>query len=135
MIPTRWQCYLYGGIDNCNCYQMVMPVQLSLKLLLFPTGGKAGFNKGKSKTVQNGFYWGDNYLNAYQVETTTTLLRLRLLQCLLGGAAASTSNGGCRREEKSHKHWSLFTIFGHWNFIRSNQKQLYVLTALKIREK
>ena len=25
--------------------------------------------------------------------------------------ASYTSNGGCRREEKSRKHWSLFTKF------------------------
>ena len=49
-----------------------------------------------------------------------------------------TSNGGCRREEKSRKHWSLFTMLLSSVadfFFRSNQKQLYVLTALKIREK
>ena len=51
-----------------------------------------------------------------------------------------TSNGGCRREEKSRKHWSLFTMLlssvtEFFLFVRSNQKQLYVLIALKIREK
>ena len=52
----------------------------------------------------------------------------------------NTSNGGCRREEKSRKHWSFFTlllssVMEFFLFIRSNQKQLYVLIALKIREK
>jgi len=51
-----------------------------------------------------------------------------------------TSNGGCRREEKSRKHWSLFTMLlssvtEFFLFVRSNQKQLYVLIALKIKEK
>ena len=52
-----------------------------------------------------------------------------------------TSNGGCRREEKIRKHWSLFTMLltsvtKIFPFsVRSNQKQLYVLIALKIREK
>ena len=51
-----------------------------------------------------------------------------------------TSNGGYRREEKSHKHWSLFTKFlssvtAFFFLLKSNQKQLYVLIALKIREK
>ena len=52
-----------------------------------------------------------------------------------------TSNGGCRREEKSRKHWSLFTkllslVAANLFFpIRSNQPQLYVLIALKNREK
>ena len=51
-----------------------------------------------------------------------------------------TSNGGCRREEKSRKHWSLFTkilssITAIFLFIRSNQEQFHVLIALKIREK
>jgi len=51
-----------------------------------------------------------------------------------------SSNGGCRREEKSRKHWSFFTnllfsIPGFFLFVRLDQKQLYVLIALKIREK
>ena len=55
----------------------------------------------------------------------------------------STSNGGCRRKEKSRKHWSLFS-FHHafvlsycilFLFVRSNQKQLNVLIALKIKQK
>ena len=50
-----------------------------------------------------------------------------------------TSNGGCRREEKSRKHWSLFTKFSFFVkfflFVRVIQEQLYVLNALKIREK
>ena len=53
---------------------------------------------------------------------------------------SDTSNGGCRREEKSCKHWSLFTkllssIPAFFLFIRSNQEQLYILIALKIRKK
>ena len=53
----------------------------------------------------------------------------------------STSNGGCHREEKSRKHWSFFTkllslVTANLFFsIRSNQEQLYVLIAQKIREK
>ena len=53
----------------------------------------------------------------------------------------NTSNGGYRREEKSHKHWSLFTMLSlsvtaiFFLFVRLNQEQLYVLNALKIREK
>ena len=40
----------------------------------------------------------------------------------------NTSNGGCRREEKSRKHWSLFTMFlssvtEFFLFDRSSQKQ------------
>ena len=52
-----------------------------------------------------------------------------------------TSNGGYRREEKNHKHWSLFTmlfIFSYCNFFficEINQERLYVLNALKIRKK
>ena len=50
-----------------------------------------------------------------------------------------TSNGYCRREEKSRKHWSLFTMLlslvNIFFFVKSNQKQLYILIALKIREK
>ena len=50
-------------------------------------------------------------------------------------------NGGYRREEKSHKHWSFFTTLpfavtaNFFLFLRLNQEQLYVLNALKIREK
>ena len=53
----------------------------------------------------------------------------------------STSNGSYCREEKSHKHWSLFTMISpsvtanFFLFVRLNQEQLYVLNALKIREK
>ena len=50
-----------------------------------------------------------------------------------------TSNGGYRREEKSHKHWVFFTMLSSSVnaifFVRINQEQLYVLNALKIREK
>ena len=51
-----------------------------------------------------------------------------------------TSNGGYRREEKSHKHWSLFTMLlssvtANFLLVRRNQEQLYALNALKIREK
>ena len=51
-----------------------------------------------------------------------------------------TSNGGCRREVKSPKHWSLlitflFLVTAMLLFVRSNQEQLYVLIAQKIREK
>ena len=49
-----------------------------------------------------------------------------------------TSNGGCRCEGKSHKHWSLFFYLRSLQiflFIRSNQEQLYMLIALKIRVK
>ena len=52
-----------------------------------------------------------------------------------------TSNGDYRREEKSHKHWSLFImplsliIAFFFLFIRLNEEQLYVLNSLKIREK
>ena len=51
-----------------------------------------------------------------------------------------TSNGGCSREEKSREHWSFFTmllfsVIEIFLFVRSNQKQLCVLIALKIREK
>ena len=52
-----------------------------------------------------------------------------------------TSNGGYRREEKSCKHWSLFIMLpsavtaNFFLFVRLNQEQLYVLNALKIREK
>ena len=42
----------------------------------------------------------------------------------------NTSNGGCRHEEKSHKHWSLFTkllssVTAIFLLVRSNQEQLY----------
>ena len=51
-----------------------------------------------------------------------------------------TSNGGYRREEKSHKHWSLFSMLSssvtaNFLFVRRNQEQLYALNAVKIREK
>ena len=51
-----------------------------------------------------------------------------------------TSNGGYRREEKSHKHWSLLTMLSssvteNFSFVRRNQEQLYALNTLKIREK
>ena len=52
-----------------------------------------------------------------------------------------TSNGGCRREEKSRKPWSLFTKLlslvtaNSFLLFRSNKEQLYVLIALKIKEK
>ena len=50
-----------------------------------------------------------------------------------------TSNGGYRREEKSHKHWSLFTMLlssvtANFLLVRRNQEP-YALNALKIREK
>ena len=56
------------------------------------------------------------------------------------GIKIFTSNGGYRREEKSHKHWSLFTMLSssvtaNFLFVRKNQEQLYALNALKIREK
>ena len=52
----------------------------------------------------------------------------------------TTSNGGCRHEEKSCEHWSLFakllsSITAIFLFVTSNQEQLYVLIAVKIREK
>ena len=52
----------------------------------------------------------------------------------------NTSNGGYRREEKRHKHWSLFTMLlssvtENFSFVRRNQEQSYALNALKIREK
>ena len=50
-----------------------------------------------------------------------------------GKNTSYTSNGGCRREEKSRKHWSLFTKL--LSLVTANQEQLYVLIALKIREK
>ena len=43
---------------------------------------------------------------------------LSIAVCELSKSMPSfTSIGGCRREEKSHKHWSFFTIFSHWNFV------------------
>ena len=49
-----------------------------------------------------------------------------------------TSNGGYRREEKSHKHRSLFTMLLSSvtaNFYLSKKsKQLYALNTLEIRE-
>ena len=52
----------------------------------------------------------------------------------------NTSNGRYRREEKSQKHWSLFTMLSfsvtaNFLFVKRNQEQLYALNALKIREK
>ena len=51
-----------------------------------------------------------------------------------------TSNSSYRREEKSCKHWPLSTkllssVTIIILFFRLNQQQLYILTALKIREK
>ena len=55
-------------------------------------------------------------------------------------AKIDTSNGGYRHEEKSHKHWSLFTMLSssvtaNFLFVRRNQERLYALNALKTRKK
>ena len=71
--------------------------------------------------------WMDRRTNGWTHENTHTRTHTHL-----------TSNGGCRREEKSRKHWSLFTMLLSSVteiFFLLDQKQLHVLAALKIREK
>ena len=62
----------------------------------------------------------------------------RIIHGISFGLFFCASNGGCRREEKSRKQWSIFTMLSSsvieiFFFIKLNQKQLYVLIALKIR--
>ena len=74
--------------------------------------------------------------SSFDVDLTRKLINHRT--CLVS-VEIHTSYGGCRREEKSHKHWSVFNMLIHsvteflLFFVRSNQ--LYLLIALKIREK
>ena len=49
---------------------------------------------------------------------------------LLGHVILSTTNGGCRREEKSRKHWSFFTML-----LFSVTEFFYFFVKLKTKEK
>ena len=53
---------------------------------------------------------------------------------------SDTSNGGCRREEKSRKHWSVFTMLLFlvaeiFLFVRSNQKQFVYIDCTENHRK
>ena len=93
----------------------------------------------KRKNNDRNHVWSTSTSNfSAELESELLVFVFVLFFCVPPFRHSHTSNGGCRREEKSRKQWSIVTMLSSsvieiFFFIRSNQKQLYVLIALKIR--